>query len=73
MLAMQIGEGCADLLPDHPDERLGHRLDDRHRGAVMTGSCGHLAADPAGPDDHDVSRPRPTVCVARVRRPTFGA
>src|SRR5215211_1492854 len=50
----QVGEGRADLLPDDPDEWLGRRLYDRHRSAVMTGSCGHLAADPAGPDDHDV-------------------
>ena len=34
MLAMQIGEsGAIPLLPDHPDERLGWRLDDGHRGA----------------------------------------
>jgi hypothetical protein len=54
VLAVQIGEGRAHLLPDDPDEWLGGRLYDRHRSAVVTGSGGHLAADPTGPDDHDV-------------------
>ena len=54
MITMQRGERRADLLADDPDEGLGQRVDHDHRGAVLAGRGGDLAADPAGADDDDV-------------------
>ena len=55
MVAMQGGEGAADLLADDGEQRLWQRVDHDHRCAVLAGRGRDLAADPAGADHEDVA------------------
>lgn len=52
MVGVQIAEDRPDLVAEDVAQRQRNGVDHGHVGAVGAGRGGHLAADPAGADDH---------------------